>query len=94
MTREEINKLMQELAEYSKLEQEISVQIETIKDSLKREMESEGLTELLSDQGHKCYYKPTVSSRVDSTAFKKAGYKELYDSFCKPCETRPFRFYA
>lgn len=94
MTREEINKAMQELAEYSRLEQEITAQIETLKDSLKRAMEADGVTELLSDQGHKCYWKEQVQNRFSKTEFEKAGYGELYRQFTFPSTVKCFRFYA
>lgn len=94
MTREEITKTMDELADYIRMENEISVQIENLKTALRDHMDAEGLTELLSDHGSKCYYKPVVSSRFNSSLFRKDGHEDLYKAYCVESTSKPFRFFA
>ena len=94
MKKEEINKTMKELAEYTRLAEELEAQMDQLKDKIKAYMTEENLTELLGDSGEKVYWSTVVSNRFDSTAFKKSEWSELYSEFTRKVETRPFKFFA
>ena len=93
-TFEEIQKIMKELAEYSKMQEELESQIDAMKDELKEYMKEENIDELLGENGEHAVWRKVISNRFDSTAFKKSEWGELYKEFTKPTETRPFKFFA
>lgn len=90
----EINATLKELAEYTKMQEELETQIDSLKDKIKAYMTDENITELLGESGEKVYWDKVISSRFDSTAFKKSEWAELYKEYSKTVETRPFKFYA
>lgn len=90
----DINATMKELAEYTRMQEELEAQIDTLKDRIKAYMSDHNLEEVLGENGEKAYWHKVISNRFDSTAFKKSEWGELYKEFTKPCETRPFKFYA
>lgn len=94
MANIDVNKTLQDLAEYTRMEQELTAQIDALKDEIKQYMTANELTELLGQHGEKVYWKPVVSKRFDTTAFKKSEWAELYEEFCRPSETRPFKFFG
>lgn len=71
MTIQEINKIMSELAEYQRLKDELEIQIESLKDDLKRYMIDNDLT-VLNGLEHKATYTPVTSTRLDTKALKNA----------------------
>ena len=93
-TLAEINATMKELAEYTRMQEELSAQIDNLKDELKVYMTEEDLDELLGENGEHAVWRKVISNRFDSTAFKKSEWGELYKEFTKPSETRPFKFFA
>lgn len=93
-TIEEINATMRELAEYTRMQEELTAQIDTLKDELKEFMTAEDLDELLGENGEHAVWRKVISNRFDSTAFKKSEWGELYKEFTKPTETKPFKFFA
>lgn len=92
--KKNINELMKELAEYTRLQEELTASIEALKDECKEYMKEENLDEVLGENGEHIVWKSVISNRFDSTAFKKSEWGELYKEFTKPSETRPFKFYA
>ncbi|MDR2044893.1 MAG: hypothetical protein LBQ15_11145 [Clostridium sp.] len=66
-----INDTMKELAEYIRLGEEVTANIEGLKDALKAYMSEKGLDTLAGNE-HKAAYKAVESSRIDTTALKKA----------------------
>lgn len=90
----DINKIMKELAEYTKLQEELNAEIEALKDQAKEYMNENELEEVLGENGEHIVWKKVLSMRFDSTAFKKSEWGELYKEFTKPSETKPFKFYA
>lgn len=90
----EINATLRELAEYTRMQEELETQIDSLKDEIKAYMTDENITELLGESGEKVYWDKVISSRFDSTAFKKSEWAELYKEYSKTVETRPFKFYA
>lgn len=70
MTREELNTLMSELAQYQRIAEETAAVIDGLKDKLKGYMTTSGLVELVGDE-HKATYKEVTSTRLDTTAIKR-----------------------
>ena len=91
MDRKEINAKFKELAELKMMADEISAEMESIKDELKEYMTEAELTELIGDE-HKATYKEVISNKFDSKAFKAAGHADLYEAFRKPSTTKKFTF--
>ena len=93
-TMKEINATIKELAEYSRMADELAAQIDTLKDELKAYMTEAEVDELLGENGEHVIWKPVISNKFDSTAFKKSEWGELYKMYTKQTETKPFKFYA
>lgn len=91
MNRAEINKVMQTIAEYTRMVEEAQKIVDENKDVLKAYMEEAGIEELFGDE-HKATYKAVVSNRFDSKAFKAAGHEDLYKEFVKPSASMRFNF--
>ena len=89
-----INAILKELSEFTKMQEELDAQIDSLKDELKDYMKAENVDELLGENGEHVVWRTVVSNRFDSTSFKKSEWGELYKMFTKPCETRPLKFYA
>jgi len=89
-----INEIIKELAEYTKLADELEKQIDELKDECKEYMTSNELEEILGENGEHIIWKKVISMKFDSTAFKKSEWGELYKEYSKPTETKPFKFYA
>ena len=83
-----INETMKELAQYIRMQEEISETIEGLKDQIKAYMTENGLETLASDE-HKATYKAVSSSRIDTTAFKKA-FPSMAEQFTKNNHVNPF----
>lgn len=85
-----IDSIMKELAEYTRMNEEISAHIEGLKDTLKQIMMESG-KDTLTGAEHKASYKEVTSSRIDTTALKK----ELPDvaaAYTKTSTSRRFTF--
>ena len=93
-TLSEINATMKELAEFTRMQEELTAQIEALKDELKVYMTDKNLDELLGENGEHVVWRKVISNRFDATAFKKSEWGELYKEFTKPAETKPFKFFA
>lgn len=65
-----INELMCQLAQYTRMAEETAEIIDGIKDKLKAYMTENGLDTLNGDE-HRATYKPVESSRLDTKALKK-----------------------
>ena len=65
-----INETMKELAQYIRMQEEISETVEGLKDQIKAYMQQNQLETLASDE-HKATYKTVSSSRIDTTALKR-----------------------
>lgn len=85
-----IKDVMKELAQYLRLQDEISQTIEGLKDQLKAYMKENGLETLASDE-HKATFKAVSSSRIDTTAFKKA-FPSMAEQFTKTTTSTRFTF--
>ena len=65
-----IKDVMKELAQYIRMQEEISETVEGLKDQIKAYMQQNQLETLASDE-HKATYKAVSSSRIDTTALKR-----------------------
>ena len=81
---------MKELAQYIRMQEDISETIEGLKDQIKAYMQENGLETLASDE-HKATYKTVTSSRIDTTAFKKA-FPSMAEQFTKTTTSTRFTF--
>ena len=85
-----IQETMKELAQYIRMQEEISETIEGLKDQIKAYMKENGLETLASDE-HKATYKAVSSSRIDTTAFKKA-FPSMAEQFTRITTSTRFTF--
>lgn len=85
-----LNALMKEIAEYTRLAEEVGATLDSLKDTLKKHMEENGLDSIAGDE-HKASYKAVTSSRIDTTALKR-DLPEIVAKYTKTTETRRFLF--
>ncbi len=85
-----LNALMKEIAEYTRLAEEVGATLDSLKDILKKHMEKNGL-EVLTGNEHKASYKVVISSRIDTTALKR-DMPEIAAKYIKTTKTRRFLF--
>lgn len=88
--RNNLDEIMRELAEYTRLAEEIAATVDSLKDVLKKHMEKNGL-DVLTGTEHKATYKAVTSSRIDTTALKKE-LPQIAAQYTKTTETRRFLF--
>lgn len=85
-----LNGLMREIAEYTRMAEEITATLDGLKDTLKRYMDENGLDTIAGSE-HKASYKAVISSRIDTTALKR-DMPEIAARYTKTTETRRFLF--
>lgn len=85
-----INEIMAELAQYRCLQDETTAIIEGLTDKIKQYMTDNQL-ETLTGNEHKASYKTVTSSRIDTTALKKA-LPDIATAYTKTTETKRFTF--
>lgn len=85
-----INETMRELAQYTRLQEEAAAMVEALKDQLKQYMNENQLETLAGDE-HKATYKTVTSSRIDTSALKKA-LPEVAAEYTRTTESKRFTF--
>ena len=85
-----LDSLMREIAEYTRMAEEIAATLDSLKDILKKHMEENGLDSIAGSE-HKASYKAVTSSRIDTTALKR-DMPELAAKYTKTTNTRRFLF--
>ena len=85
-----IDTIMGELAQYTRLQEETAAIIDGLKDELKAIMQERN-TDTLTGTEHKASYKAVISSRIDTTAIKKE-LPEVAAKYTRTTETRRFTF--
>ena len=85
-----LNALMREIAEYSRMAEEIGATLDGLKDSLKKYMDENGL-DCIAGSEHKASYKAVTSSRLDTAALKKE-LPEVAAKYMRKIETKRFVF--
>ena len=86
----DINAIMAELAQYSRMAEEIAATVDGLKDTIKKYMEENQL-ETLTGNEHKATYKTVTSSRIDTTALKR-NCPDIAEKYTKTTETKRFTF--
>jgi predicted phage-related endonuclease len=84
----EIESKVKTLKEYKQLAGDLDAQITALEDEIKAEMEAQD-TDTLITSLFKITWKKIISSRFDSSAFKKT-HADLYEQYLRPQESRRF----
>ncbi len=87
---ENINTIMQELAQYKRIQEETAAIIDGLQDKIKAYMTAQGV-DTINGNEHKASYKAVISSRIDTTALKREA-PEIAARYTKTTETRRFLF--
>lgn len=85
-----INEIMKELAQYTRMSEEINATLEGLKDQLKKYMSDNNIDTITGDE-HKATYKEVTSNRIDTTALKQQ-FPEVAKRFTKTTKTKRFSF--
>ena len=85
-----IDNIMQELAKYLRMNEELITIIDGLKDQLKEYMNVNNLDTLQGIE-HKATYKAVTSSRVDTTALKK-DMPNIAEQYTKTTTSKRFTF--
>jgi predicted phage-related endonuclease len=88
MANVEIVSKIESLKEWEALAAEAAAEIESLKDAIKKEMDSRGVEELEAGQ-YIARFTTVLTNRFDTTAFKKA-HGEMYQEFTKQTTSRRF----
>lgn len=86
----DINAIMAELAQYSRMAEEIAETVDGLKDKIKKYMEENQL-ETLTGNEHKATYKTVTSSRIDTAALKTA-LPDIAAQYTKTTAAKRFTF--
>lgn len=87
---EHLNSLMREIAEYTRIAEEVAATLDGLKGTLKRYMEERGLDSVAGTE-HRATYKSVVSSRLDTAALKQ-DMPEVAAKYMRKVETKRFSF--
>lgn len=85
-----IDSTMKELAQYTRMAEEIAATVDDLKDAIKKYMEENQLETLIGNE-HKATYKTVTSSRIDTTALKRNA-PDIAEKYTKTTETKRFTF--
>ena len=88
MTAQEMISKVRELKELQQMADELTAEIESLKDELKAEMTAEGKDEMTIDV-FTLRYKAVSTSRFDSKLFK-AQHSDLYTAYTKSTTSKRF----
>ena len=84
MTSRRMNKVLAELKEYNQMKKELDSQIKALQDECKEYMTEHELSELFNDDNSiVARYSEVISTKFDTTAFKKSKWAELYQEYSK-----------
>ena len=88
MSSTEIIAKIEALREWEALAEEAAAEIESLKDSIKKEMEHRGIEELACGQ-YVARFTTVLSNRFDTTCFKRE-HAEMYKQYIKQTTSRRF----
>ena len=88
MSINEMDSKIKELRELRRMADELAAEMETIQDSIKARMDAEGV-DTISGTDWKVTYKAVTSSRIDTSALKKA-LPDVVERFSKTTTARRF----
>lgn len=92
MSKIELLAKIELLNKYEAMMEELKAEAETIRDTIKAEMEAREVEELIAGQ-YIVRYTAVLSNRFDSTAFKKVM-PEVYKAYTKQVSSRRFTISA
>ena len=92
MSTIEITSKIEQLKELEALAAEAAAEIESLKDAIKKEMESRGVEELEAGQ-YVARFTTVISNRFNSTAFKR-DHGAMYQQYTKQTTSRRFSISA
>lgn len=87
---EHINDLMKQLAEYTRIKEEVDAIISSIQDEIKEYMKEHNVEEVTSDE-HKARIIEVSTTRLDSGKLKKE-LSDVYEKYSKPSSYKKFLF--
>lgn len=90
LAQSNLDKIMKELAEYSRMAEEIAATVDGLKDVLKSHMEKCGVDTIAGTE-HKATYKAVTSSRIDTAALKRDK-PDIATAYTRATETKRFLF--
>jgi predicted phage-related endonuclease len=85
-----LDEIMKELAEYTRMAEEIAATVDSLKDVLKSHMEQCGVDTIAGTE-HKATYKAVASSRIDTAALKRDK-PDIATAYTRATETKRFLF--
>lgn len=88
MTQNDLTAKVHEIRELKRMQEEIAAEIDALQDAIKKHMDAAAV-DTLAGTDWKITYKPVTSSRLDTTALKKA-LPDLAAQFTKVTTTRRF----
>lgn len=88
MSVNEITSKVEHIKTLQTMIDELSAELESVKDEVKAEMTAQGVEEM-TVSCFKIRYKEVTSNRFDSTAFKKT-HADLYEQYCKQTTSKRF----
>lgn len=88
MSRQDIEGKVQEIRELKRMQEELSAELEALTCEIKAHMDAEGV-DTISGTDWKVTYKAVTSSRIDTSALKKA-LPDVVERFSKTTTARRF----
>lgn len=88
MSRQDIESKVQEIRELKRMQDELSAELEALTCEIKAHMDAEGV-DTISGTDWKVTYKAVTSSRIDTSALKKA-LPDVVERFSKTTTARRF----
>ena len=91
MTSRRMNTVLAELKEYNQMKKQLDAQIKALQDECKEYMTEHELSELFNDDNSiVARYSEVISTKFDTTAFKKSEWAELYQEYSKKVTSMRF----
>ncbi len=88
MSKQEITAKVEHIKTLQAMIDEMTAEMESVKDEVKAEMTAQGVEEMIVSC-FKVRYTTVTTNRFDSTAFKKT-HEELYSQYVKPTTSKRF----
>lgn len=88
MSNNELTKKLHQIKELQRMSEELTAELEALKDEVKQTMTEQNTDTLVIDC-YKVTWKPVTSSRLDTTALKRE-FPEIAERYTKTTESRRF----
>lgn len=86
----DVNAIFSEMAQYTRIQEEAAAVVESLRDQIKEYMQAQGV-DTLNGTEHKCTWKTVSSSRIDTTALKRAA-PDIAAAYTVKTESKRFTF--